>query len=304
MQDQSGGRGGTSRAAGVLAGFAAIVVLLACVPTVAGPQTREEHSHGGLNITLDPEQPFGSINERDADSSAGTTELRRLETAIGGLDCSRLRLVDSLATGGVELRGHVPSAELVPDLLASSRRLLGGGTRVTGNVMVLPPPYCTVLEAIESLGLTQSRFQRNDPLAVGAEAWSDIVRVTEGDRAVFNLRAPGYDAHITIDYFDRDGRVMHLMPTDIAADNRYRANVPLSIGGAADPRRMYFSAPLGLDIALVIATSEPLHDSRGPAVEDAAGYLDWLDGRVQAQREAHPDFHGEWAFMLILTEPG
>lgn len=304
MHDRSGGRGAATRAAGIIAGFAATVVLLACVPTVADPQNREEHSHGGLILTLDPEQPFGSIDERGADGTGDTTEVRRLESAIAGLDCSRLRLVDSLATGGVELRGHVPSSELMPDLLASSRRLLGDGNRITGNVMVLPPPLCTVLEAAEGLGLPQSQYQRNDPLAVGAQVWSDMTRTAEGDRAVFNLRTPGYDAYITVDYFDSDGRVIHLSPVDITADSRYRANARFAIGGAADANRLYFSTPLGLDIALVIATTEPLLDSRMPLVEDAAGYLDWLDGRVQAQREAHPNFRGEWAFMLILTEPG
>lgn len=304
MHDRSAGRGNAFRAIAALAGFAATMVLLVLVPTVADPQPREERSDDGLIITLDPEQPFGSIDERGAYGAARTTELRRLESAITGLDCSRLRLVDSLATGGVELRGHVPSAELVPDLVAASRRMLGDGTRVTGNVMVLPLPHCAVLEAAEALGLPQSRFQRNDPLAVGAQVWSDMTRAAEGDRAVFNLRAPGYDAHIYVDYFDSDGRVIHLMPSDIGADNRYRANDPIMIGGPADPFRLYFSTPLGLDIALVVASTEPLHVSRRPPVEDAADYLDWLNRRIADQRQRHADFRGEWAFMLILTEPG
>ncbi len=286
----------------VLAGLTAIAALTACEPTAADPGTAKGRADGGLSIWISEARPAEAA-EGEVTESVRTDALRQLEAAIGGLDCSRLRLVDATRTGDIELRGHVPSAEIIPDLVASAQRLLGDDTRIVGNVIVLPAPHCTVLERAEALGLAQSPEQTNDPLAVGTQTWSDMPRAAHGDRAAFSLQAPSYDAHIYVDYFDSAGTVVHLMPSDFQAENRYWADATITIGGPESDTRLFYDSPLGLDIVLVVATSEPLYGGIRPLVEDGAGYLSWLGGRVRDQREAHADFHGEWAFMLILTEP-
>lgn len=246
---------------------------------------------------------LAGVTQGGAQDAPRSAELRQLEAAIAGLDCSRLQLVDAARTGDIELRGHVPSADLIPDLVASAQRLLGDDTRIVGNVMVLPEPLCAVLERAEGLGLPQSRTQTNDPLALGAGIWSAMPRASDGDRATFNFQAPAFDAHLYVDYFDSRGTVVHLMPSEFWPENRYWGDAEITIGGPETDARLFFSSPLGLDIMLIIATTEPLYDGTRPLLENGAGYLAWLDGRLRGQREAHADFQGEWAFMLILTEP-
>ena len=281
-----------------VAGLTYIGALLASGTADADPA----QPASGLSITLgraaQPADPARAGNDETP------AHLRRLESAIDSLDCSRLRLVDLPGSGDVELRGHVPTAELASDLVRSSQRLAGDDTRLAGNLMVLPWPQCSVLDAVEAMGLTQSGDQRNDPLAVGEQARADMPRALDGEIAAFRFQAPAYDAHIYIDYFDAAGVVQHLMPSDFRGENRFRANAAFGIGDTVHDPQLVFTAPLGIDIVLAIATTEPLYDGNRPFMENAEVYLGWLADRIRAGQRETPDFRAEWAFMLILTEPG
>ena len=280
-----------------VAGLAAIAALLASETGDAEPARPDS----GLSITLGRSAGPADPAESGDDTPA---HLHRLEAAIGTLDCSRLRLVALPGGEEVELRGHVPTAELASDLIRSSQRLVGDETRLVGNLMVLPSPQCGVLDAVEALGLTQSDDQSNDPLAVGDRARADMPRAFDGEIASFRFQAPAYDAHIYIDYFDAAGMVQHLMPSDFRGENRFRANAVFGIGDTVHDPRLVFSEPLGIDIVLAIATTEPLYRGTRPFMETAEAYLAWLTDRVRAGRQENPDFRAEWAFMLILTEAG
>ncbi len=285
--------------------LAAGAALIGASSTVAGAPAGSGAPEGGLEIAVGPRLPGGGpIGSGGTVPDPGGIGLDRLEAAIADLDCSRLQVVDLPRTGEVELRGHVPASELVTELVAASQRLVGDETRVVGNLMVVPPPLCGVLESVEALGLRQSGGQWNDPLSVGVRAWAELPRGIDGQAAEFRFRSPDYDAHVYVDYFDGAGTVQHLMPSDFRGETRVAAGTEFSIGNTPHDPHLVFSPPLGLDIALVIATSAPLYDGIRPSRESAAGYLAWLDGRVWAERQANTDFHGEWAFVLVLTEPG
>lgn len=244
------------------------------------------------------------VDGKGSGAADAANRLDQLEAAIADLDCSRLQLAQLRPMGGFELRGHVPTAELASDLVAASQRLVGEDIRVTGNLMILPPPMCAVLEAVEAMGLRHSDDQWNDPLAVGVQAWADMPRAIDGQAQVFSFQAPEYDAHIYVDYFDGDGNVLHLVPSNFWVENQFGSEAVFDIGGAEPGPRLVVSPPLGLDIVLVIASTEPIYAGIRPSLEDARRYLAWLHGRVLAQREEHPDFRGEWVFMLMLTEAG
>lgn len=258
----------------------------------------------GLSIHVGPApsaEPDAGI-KTGAGGSLGS--VGRIEAAIADLDCSRLQLAPLARAGDFELRGHVPNAELASDLVAASQRLAGDGIRVTGNLVVLPPPICGVLETVEAMGLPQSNDQRNDPLATGRQAWAEMPRAISGEAAHFKFQAPAYDAYLYIDYFDSDGVVMHLTPSQFQRQFRFSAQAALEIGAAGSAPLIVFAPPLGLDIAVVIATTEPLYSGIRPDTEDGRSYLAWLQGRVQALRQENPDVRGEWVFMLMQVEPG
>ena len=287
-----------------LFGLIAIIALagLGVLPAPEAAGADPARPSSGLSITLGRSDGPADAAEPGGDDTPAY--LRRLEAAIDNLDCSRLRLVELPGSGTVELRGHVPTAELAADLIRSSQRLAGDDTLLVGNLMILPSPQCGVLDAVEAMGLTQSDDQWNDPLAVGEQARADMPRALDGEVAAFRFQAPEYDAHIYIDYFDAAGVVQHLMPSDFRGENRFRANAVFGIGDTIHDPQLVFTAPLGIDIVLAIATTEPLYGGRRPFMENAEVYLDWLADRVRDGQRETPDFRAEWAFMLILTESG
>jgi hypothetical protein len=230
--------------------------------------------------------------------------------ALAQFPCSRLQAAFQPETGGLEIRGHVPVPALRAEVVTMLEQAVGGAIPIGGSVMVLPAPQCGVLDAVEGLGFPQSRDQENDPLEVGREAQAQLLSFEEGQRVVFSLQAPEFDAHIYLDYYDKDGNVVHVLPNQYIEDNRHAANTRFAIGeaqgegqgGGAD-FEMRVTPPFSQDVAIVLGTTRPLYDGLRPLLEDAADYLSWLRGRIDALRAEDPDFRGEWVYLFVRTGP-
>ena len=130
--------------------------------------------------------------------------------SLAQFPCSRLQAAYQPETGGLEIRGHVPVPALREEVVAMLERVVGGAIPIGRSVMVLPAPQCGALNAVEGLGFPQSKDQENDPLEVGREAQAQILSFEEGQQVVFSLQAPEFDAHIYLDYYDKDGNVTHV----------------------------------------------------------------------------------------------
>ena len=100
-----------------------------------------------------------------------------------------------------------------------------------------------------------------------------------GERPALDLRAPGVDSYIYVDYFDGgNGQVQHLFPND-----RDRFNLR--------PWRNHFvlfKSPLwticgniGRQLITMVAVSKPLFSSRRPEIEIADNYIASLGEAVK-----------------------
>jgi hypothetical protein len=183
---------------------------------------------------------------------------------------------------------------------------VGGAIPIGGSVMVLPAPQCGVLDAVEGFGFPQSKDQENDPLEVGREAQAQILSFDEGQRVVFSLQAPEFDAHIYLDYYDKDGNVLHVLPNQYMEDNWHAANTRFAIGeaqGGGTEFEMRVTPPFSQDVAIVLGATRPLYDGLRPLLEDAAGYLSWLRARIDELRAEDPVIRGEWVYLFVRTGP-
>ncbi len=232
--------------------------------------------------------------------------------ALAQFPCSRLQAAFQPETGGLEIRGHVPVPALRAEVVAMLEQAVGGAIPIGGSIMVLPAPQCGVLDAVEGLGFPQSKDQENDPLEVGREAQAQLLSFEEGQRVVFALQAPEFDAHIYLDYYDKDGNVVHVLPNQYIEDNRHAANQRFTIGeaqgggevqGGGTGFEMRVTPPFSQDVAIVLGATRPLYDGLRPLVEDAAGYLSWLRGRIDELRAGDPAFRGEWVYLFVRTGP-
>jgi hypothetical protein len=293
--------------AAALAGF--VVPTSASVAAVA--TTAALAWTGETNTVLDEKslaaiQSFMQPSEVTQSASFTGSVRDGIGDALAQFPCSRLQAAFQPETGGLEIRGHVPVPALQKEVVAMLGQAVGGAIPIAGSVLVLPAPQCGVLDAVEGLGFPQSKDQENDPLEVGREAQAQLLSLEEGQKVVFSLQAPEFDAHIYLDYYDKDGNVVHVLPNQYTEDNRHAANARFAIGegqgGGAD-FEMRVTPPFSQDVAIVLGATRPLYEGLRPLAEDAAGYLSWLHGRIDELRAEDPDFRGEWVYLFVRTGP-
>lgn len=266
---------------------------------------------GDSNTQLDEQslaaiQSFMQPGEVAQSAAFGGSVRDGIGAALAQFPCSRLQAAFQPESGTLEIRGHVPAQAMKADVVAMLERSVGGAIPVGSSLLVLPAPQCGVLDSAEGLGFVQSKDQENDPLEIGKEAQAQILSFEEAQRVVFALQAPEFDAYIYVDYFDKDGTVVHVLPNDFVQDNRYAANESFALGDGSGPGgglEMRVAPPFSQDIAVVLGTSRPLYDRPRPLQEDAESYLSWLRNRIREVKSEDPDFRGEWAYLFVRTGP-
>ena len=266
---------------------------------------------GAANTVLDEKsmaaiQSFMQPGEITQSASFAGSVRDGIGTALAQFPCSRLQAAFQPEIGGLEVRGHVPVPAMQAQVVEMLQQSVGGAIPIGGSVLVLPPPQCGVLDAVERLGIPQSKDQENDPLEVGEEAQAEILRFEEGQKVVFSLQAPEFDAHIYLDYYDKDGNVLHVLPNQYIEDNRHHANARFAIGdseGGGANLKMRVEPPFGQDIAVVLGATRSLYDGLRPLLEEGAGYLSWLHSRIRELRLEDPDFRAEWVYLFVRTGP-
>ncbi|MEM9146551.1 MAG: hypothetical protein AAGC57_10155 [Pseudomonadota bacterium] len=226
-----------------------------------------------------------------------------LAALLADYPCARMEAAFVPETGALEVRGHVPAEALRDVVETQLRERIGGAIGVGNDLLVLPQPLCGVLDGVEALGLPQSTDQTDDPLVIGQAAQAKIERFSDGDPFGLNLGGADYDAFVYVDYFDRAGNVIHLIPNEHVTLRRQEADSLLRIGignPEFDPLGMRISAPFGRDIVVAFAASKPVYEGLRPIIEPAGPYLDWLRDRIADSREA-TDFKGEWVYLFVDT---
>ena len=111
---------------------------------------------------------------------------------------------------------------------------------------------------------------------------------------------------IYVDYFDAEGRVIHLQPNEIVPAETVPAKSLLTVGRDRDGQpalRMTVTPPFGQEIAVAFAASAPLYEGVRPLVEPAAPYLEFMARQVARARAGNPGFMGEWVYFFVATGP-
>ncbi|MCC0046474.1 MAG: DUF4384 domain-containing protein [Rhodobacteraceae bacterium] len=244
---------------------------------------------------------------RPGDASQSQSNAGDVRDGIGQLlasvPCARLQAAFIPETGAIELRGHVPEEGLRGPVLDALRAQVGSAIPVTDKVLILPRPQCGALAGIADTGLPQSTDQDTDERLVGENAQAREYGYSEGERLTFDLVTPDYPAYVYVDFFDADGNVVHLVPSQYAALTLQAPAERLIVGGETGAAAFSITVgpPFGQEIAAAFAASAPLADGLRPPVEPAGPYLSWLKTAVAAARAADPDFKGEWVYFFIST---
>jgi hypothetical protein len=243
--------------------------------------------------------PAAAVAPREARREG--TEVR-LEAVLGTVACGRVSA--ALDDGRVRLQGHVPDDEARRRLLATIGTLPQVATVDDSALVMLPRPYCSMLETLERTGVHPSRFHTASPDQLGREAQAAVLRFREGQRLVIEAQSPSFEAHLYLSYFQKDGAVVHLLPGPETRDAAFAPGTPLKVGGPAGlGPELVVAPPFGLELLVAIASSRRLFDTPRPAIEPADGYLDALADAIARAEHADAGFLAEYVYLFVVTEP-
>jgi Domain of unknown function (DUF4384) len=259
---------------------------------------------GDQDLRVDPVSLAAIQSFMQPKSGTATTARDEIGLLLASIPCSRLQAEFLPESGVMELRGHLPDNALRAPVLDALRQNLGTTIPVTDNLRILPPPQCQALAGISSVGLPQSNDQQSDPRLVGDGTQARSYDYTTGQRMIFDIVAPDYDAFIYVDYFDADGQVIHLVPNDRVRLEQLPAKEISRVGAErADGQFLEVTVgpPYGQEIAVAFAASQELYSGSRPIEEPAAPYLEFLQQKVAEARAEDPDFRGEWVYFFVET---
>ncbi len=237
---------------------------------------------------LRPQRPFAETRDDVA-------------AVLDGIDCARVSAALPDGSGILQLAGHVPSAASRAALLDRLGRIPGIATVQADGLVLLPRPHCDTLQTLEALGIPVSQDQVQDLGALGDPTQIGTLRFTLGQSVSFSLKAPDFPAHLYVDYYDAAGRVLHLMPNEIATEHRFAPAEPFRIGGPGG-LDLRVAPPFGLDLVVAVAASRPLFRTRRPMQESASDYLRDLAAAIR-DAGTKDGFRSELAYLFILTSP-
>ncbi|MGF6607487.1 hypothetical protein OKW45_002387 [Paraburkholderia sp. WSM4175] len=126
--------------------------------------------------------------------------------------------------------------------------------------------------------------------------------LTENDSLVVDLKAPPFDSFATVDYYQLDGHVVHMVPSRLWPDNQMQANGgPYTIGSNAGDWTV--SKPFGSEMVVLMVTPVPLFDKLRPESEARADYLRALATRLKQIGGQYGQDHLLADFAPITTRP-
>ena len=256
----------------------------------------------GDKIVTDPKALATVAAFLDPGLPAATKRRDALRNLLATQSCARVQVAYVPDVSGLEVRGHVPDLSARSALLAELSSELGDAFPLSDQIKVLPNPQCAALGLIETLGLPQSTDQFTDARVIGPDAQARIYTYTAGQRLLFDVQAPDYNAVIYVDYFDADGQVIHLVPNSFDPLKRHDPKAVTEIGGGE--LDITIGPPFGQEIAVALAVSDPLYEGERPIREPAEAYLSFLRDRIAVARAENPHFKGEWVYFFIRTKSG
>jgi type VI protein secretion system component VasF len=245
---------------------------------------------------LAPATPDGGDGE--AAGSAGI-----VDRIVAGYDCAR---VDATLTGdgGVVLSGFVQT-EADRDRLRIQVAAVDGVAGVTGELAVRPWPFCEAIGILHDHASPEAGDSR-PTIALNA----DSATYRTGEPLVVTVTAsPEFDGYLYVDYIDRQGGVLHLLPEDRTPRNDVLAGDPVVIGTESEPgpgeRQWIVARPTGIKMIVALSSPVPLFDDLRPEAETAGGYLaDLEESLAELGRLGAGDLPVAYTFLeTVETDP-
>jgi hypothetical protein len=219
--------------------------------------------------------------------ATGAVELPQSKLAAGGGGVTAETLQARLPPGGcgplaVEagdagtyaIAGYLAQGRTA-SLLAPEVKDLFEKHAVELRVTEVEPNLCAALDAIAQ---TPSAGTTGDSIMLRGATGSGKDHFLAGDHLVIEIPPGDDDRFVAVDYFEHDGKVLHLVPGGGSRVQLLKAKQPLVL---ADPN-WQIGEPFGQDMVVVLSSVRRLFDAERPFLERAKDYVTDLKTRQAA----------------------
>ncbi|GIZ53677.1 hypothetical protein NCCP691_36910 [Noviherbaspirillum aridicola] len=138
--------------------------------------------------------------------------------------------------------------------------------------------------------------QAGDPASIRTRPAG--ARLQEGDKLVLDLKTPGYESYVNVDYFSFDGSVVHLLPGPRLRANQAPPNHEAALGTLGN---WVIGAPFGTDLIVLLVTPSPLFDGMRKESEKGADYLAALERQLKQMKAGKGADRVRVDFLQITT---
>jgi hypothetical protein len=202
-------------------------------------------------------------------ATASGGELRaRLAAATEGYACAALS--SSLTSNrSARVSGHVATQEDLTHLRGTVAAIPGIAS-LDFAVTLMQRPHCDVVALLDPLSRGAGRDAPSLAFAGAANA------AYIGGKPALEMRAPGFDSFIYVDYFDSSGQVLHLFPN---AHDKFNLRPLRNHFVLFKSGRWTICGNVGQQLITMVATavaSKPLFAAPRPDVEGAQAYIENL----------------------------
>ncbi|AMR79313.1 serine/threonine protein kinase [Cupriavidus nantongensis] len=218
------------------------------------------------------EPPAAPAPAPPAPAPAAAAELSMAEVGklLAAVPCSLLAGARQDQT--LHVRGYL--AESVG--AARLREQLSGlpGARALREVVVEAQPLAADKCEVAAMIAPYWSGNRQGETASSLQLRGKGTQLTEGTPMVLELRTPGKDSYVYVDYFAADGKVAHMVPSQRIPAHQAPPAHHATIGDSGD---WIVSPPFGNELVVLLTTPAPLFATRRAEVESRQDYLRALE---------------------------
>lgn len=203
--------------------------------------------------------------------SAPALSLATVAPILAGVPCSALAA--SLHDNALQVQGFLPERFGVARLKETLSKIPGVKALST-DIQQVGDDKCGVLKLLAPYWTAN----RQTGGAASIHTKGAELILTEDNPLILDIKTPGYDAYVNVDYYLVDGNVFHLLPTPGAKDQKVPPNHATTIGSNGE---WVISKPLGTELVVLVTTPTPLFDDVRPQLESIPDYSRALDERLR-----------------------
>ena len=215
----------------------------------------------GINYYREPAVPM-------APSATVSPAARTLSTAaiapiLARVPCSAL--VASARDHALQVQGYIPRSFGITRLKEMLSAAPGVQT-LNLDVQQVSEDECAAINVFAPYWV----MNRQAGQGASIQARARNAELTEGDPLMVDIKTPGYDAYVYVDYYVLDGNVAHLVPNPRALAHQAPANYTATVGSLGN---WVVSKPFGTELIVLLVTPVPVFDGVRPEIESRSDYL-------------------------------